>query len=112
MADQRQQGVPDPRAAVRVANFERAMDAFNAEQGQKVALSIAVALSRYEEEIAGPRVAALEARIATLEMPRWRRVLERFKAARAERALKRHQRDLSRSAAAWLFVNAKRDIDL
>lgn len=62
---------PDPRAAVRVAALDRTLDAFNDEQGRKVALSISVALGRYHEQYVAP----IEARIASLERPWWKRFL-------------------------------------
>lgn len=58
------------------------MDAFNDEQGRKVALSIAVALAAYHEEYGKPvaaEVERLEARIAVLETPAWRRLCNRLR---------------------------------
>lgn len=70
MADQRQQGVPDPRAAVRVAQFERSLEIFNREQGTKVAL----VLAKYDEEMVQPRIAELRERIEALEQSWWKRL--------------------------------------
>lgn len=64
MADQRQQGVPDPRAAVRVGTFERVMEEFNREQGMKVA----AVLAKYDADMVQPRIAELRMEI---EWARW-----------------------------------------
>lgn len=98
---------PDPRAAVRVAAFERSLDAFNDEQGRKVALSIAVALAQYHEQYVAPLLVReaehtqwLEARIYALETPAWKRWLTAWKEGRLRRAEKRHAADLAAAAAA------------
>jgi len=49
---------------VRAAGFDRAMDAFNAEMGQKVAMSI----KKYHEDFVEPR-------LKWLETPLWRRAV-------------------------------------
>ena len=61
--------LPDLGAAVRVGNFERYMARFRDEMGQKVAESLGEGMLKYHEL----RVAPLEARIAYLEAPLWRK---------------------------------------
>lgn len=70
---------PDPRAAVRVAAFERTLEQFNEEQAGKVA----AVLVEYDKQYVAPmreRLEWLEARMAALEAesePWWVRIWRR-----------------------------------
>jgi hypothetical protein len=60
---------PSPRAAVRAGALDRTLDAFDAEQRQKV-ISM---FDTYHESFVLP----LEARLARLETPLWRRAWDK-----------------------------------
>lgn len=59
----------EPRGVVRIAKLERALEAFNQEQGVKVAQSLA----EYHQQFVEPRLAELERRTTprTVRLLRW-----------------------------------------
>lgn len=70
MADQRQQGVPDPRAAVRKGAFERFKGEFSDEMGWRTGEAVSLAVSAYHAQYVAP----LEERIEALEASWWKRL--------------------------------------
>lgn len=62
---------PDPRAAVRVGNLDRTLDNLMSEVGMRTGLVL--------EQYHALKVAPLEARIAALETPVWRRLWNRLR---------------------------------